>query len=102
MRKLSNLALDTVNLLSEAFNTFLKERDVDPLIRKAQEVEKMEEKVDDFRANEIFPNITKWADKNHKCGTVLLILEIEENIEEVVDTTEDVTDILREIGISSV
>lgn len=98
LKKLSNLALEAVKLLENTYSTLLE--NPEESLEMTNEIEKMEEKIDYFRAKELMPKLIEWADKIQKPGTSSILVEIENNIEEVADQTENVADIIRKIAIS--
>lgn len=99
LKKLSDYAYESTVILREAFSATLE----DPKSVKEQtaKVEEKEEEVDNFRAEKLIPQIVKWADESHKPGTSFVIAEVEDNIEEVVDQSENCADVIREIAIGS-
>lgn len=99
LKKLSELSYESAQLLREAFLALIE--DPESAIEKTQKVEKIEEKIDFFRADNLTPKIIEWADESHKPGTSLVLAEIEDNIEEVADQSENCADAIREIAIGS-
>jgi predicted phosphate transport protein (TIGR00153 family) len=69
-------------------------------ITAANEVEKTEELIDDFRAKEVYPKLLEWFEKTNNIGLSLLIKEIIDNMENLADRCEDVGDIIRFIALS--
>jgi len=67
----------------------------------AQAVEEMEEKIDDFLAEVILPEILAFCDRSRSVSTSLMLWEIIDNMENVADRCEDVSDIMRGIAVSS-
>ena len=100
LRSLSEYSHEAVKTLQEAFSVFLHD-DIEAGLKKTGEVEKLEEKIDTFRAERMIPKIVKWADKSNNSGTANLLTEIENNIEEVADHSENSADVIRELAISS-
>jgi len=81
--------------------TFISlEKDPKSAIALSHEVEKLEEKIDDLRAEELTPGLLKWYRKIKDIGQSLLMKEITENMESIADLCEDVSDIIRSIAIS--
>jgi len=76
------------------------EKDPKSAIALAQEVEKLEEKIDDLRSEQLTPGLFKWYKKVKDIGQSLLLKEITENMETIADLCEDVSDIIRSIAIS--
>lgn len=100
LKKLAELSFESSKLLKEAFLALLE--NPENAIDKTEKVEKIEEKIDFFRAENLTPKMIKWADKSHKPGTSSIINEVEGNIEEVADQAENCADAIREIAIGSV
>lgn len=100
LKEISDYACESVKLLEEAFSICLHEN-LEDAINKTEEIEKMEEKVDHFRAENLLPKIIEWTNNSKKPGNSILVMEIENNIEEVVDNTENSADIIREIVIGA-
>lgn len=101
LKEVSDFAKEAVDYLEKAFSVLLYENPEEGIERTGK-VEKMEEKVDHFRARRLLPEIVNWADSCEKSGTAGLLKEIEANIEEVVDQTENSADVIREIAIGSI
>ncbi|KXA95830.1 hypothetical protein AKJ65_00530 [candidate division MSBL1 archaeon SCGC-AAA259E19] len=100
LKEISDYACQTVKLLKEAFSISLHDN-LEEAINKTEEIEKMEEKVDHFRAENLLPKIIEWTNNSQNPGNSILVMEIESNIEEVVDNTENSADIIREIVIGT-
>ncbi|MGC8817026.1 MAG: DUF47 domain-containing protein [Candidatus Hadarchaeum sp.] len=98
MRIYSAAVLDTAIKTHETFISL--EKDPKTAIALSHEVEKMEEKIDDLRAEELTPGLLKWYRKIKDIGQSLLMKEITENMESIADLCEDVSDIIRSIAIS--
>lgn len=97
-KNLAHLALESVELLESTYSTFLE--NPEDALEMTDEVEKLEEKIDYFRAKKLIPKIIDWADEINKAGSSIILVEIEDNIEEVADQTENVADSIRKIAIS--
>ena len=95
--ELSDMATNSSAALQETFSLLLE--DPEKAIEKTEEVEDLEEKADDFRANTLIPKIIEWADESKNPGTSYILSEVENNIEDVADRTENSADVIREIGI---
>jgi len=76
------------------------EKDPKGAVALSHEVEKMEEKIDDLRAEELTPRLLTWYKKIKDIGSALLLREITDNMENIADFCEDVSDIIRSIAIS--
>lgn len=100
LKKLSDFAYEAVKLLKNAFSAMLDNPEA--VREETAKVEKMEEKVDSFRSESLTPKLVKWADEANKPGTSYVLAEVENNIEESVDGTENCADVLREIAIESI
>lgn len=100
LEKLSDFAQESVVLLRDAFMTLLHE-DLEEAIIKTEKVEKMEEKVDHYRAETITPKLIEWANNSSQTGNSIFLVEIENNIEKVVDKSEDSADTIREIALEN-
>lgn len=101
LSQLSHFSSESVKILKETYTLLLEDEDIEATINKTEEVEKMEEKIDYFRANELIPRIVNWADEFHRPGTTIHLIQIEENIEEVSDQVENTADAIREIALGS-
>jgi len=97
LNELSKIACESSASLKETFSLLLE--NPEKAIEKTEEVEKIEEKADNFRANTLIPKIIEWADKSKNPGTSYILSEVEDNIEDVVDRTENSADVIREIAI---
>ncbi len=98
MRTYGTAVLEISIRTHEAFVTL--EKDPKSATAVAQEVEKLEEKIDDLRAEELTPGLLKWYRRIKDIGQSLLMKEITENMEAIADLCEDVSDIIRSIAIS--
>ncbi len=98
MRTYATAVLEISIRTHEAFITL--EKDPKAAIALALEVEKLEEKIDDLRAEELVPNLMIWYRKIKDIGQSLVLKEITDNMEFIADLCEDVSDIIRSIAIS--
>ncbi len=98
MRIYSTAVLEATIRTHETFISLKK--DPKAAIILSHEVEKMEEKIDDLRAEKLIPGLLKWYKKVKDIGQSLLMKEIAENMENIADLCEDVSDIIRSIAIS--
>lgn len=96
--KLSVMDLEIVQTLERAYSDLLE--DPEKAIEDTRRVEKLEEKIDIFRAENLLPKIIEWGNETHKIGNFTVLKEVEENLEEVADQTENVADVIRSIAIS--
>ncbi|KXA97431.1 hypothetical protein AKJ38_01235 [candidate division MSBL1 archaeon SCGC-AAA259I14] len=101
LAQLAYLSQECVKPLKRAFTLLFEKENVKESIGETEKVEKMEEKIDYFRANNLIPKIVEWADRSHRPGMTILITQIEENIEEVADQAENTADTIREIALGS-
>lgn len=99
LREFSDSLLKMAALLRETFAALLKEPKA--AIRLADEVERMEEKIDDFRMERILPKVVAWSDKLEKPGLSSMLKDVVDHMENVADRCEDVADVVRGIAISS-
>lgn len=99
LKKLADFSHESTRILKKSFSASLEEPST--VREETGKVEKMEEKVDTFRAETLIPKLVKWADETQRCGTAILMTEVENNIEEVVDQTENCADVIREIAIGA-
>jgi len=92
------------NLVGIAMRTYdalrLLGKDRKAAIKAADEVEKTEELIDEFRAKEVYPKLLEWFKKTCNIGLSLLVKEIIDNMENLADRCEDVGDIVRFIALS--
>ena len=94
----STAALEISMRTHEAFVAL--EKDPKYAITLSHEVEKMEEKIDDLRAEELTPRLLVWYKKIKDIGSILTLKEITDNMENIADFCEDVSDIIRSIAVS--
>lgn len=99
LKKLSTLASKSAQKLEKAYKTLIE--NPDSVNEDTKDVERMEERIDSFRAQELTPDLVRWADKANKPGTSHILVEIEKNMEEIADQSENVADIIRQISIGS-
>lgn len=92
------------NLVGMVMKTYdalkLLGRDKKAAIDAANEIEKTEELIDDFRIKKIMPELLEWSRECQDIGQYLLVKEIIDNLENVADRCEDVGDIIRFIALS--
>lgn len=69
-------------------------------IKLSHEVERIEEEIDDFRGGKLMPAMLKWQASHRDVGASLLLKEITDNLEEVADRCEDVSDLIRYIALA--
>ena len=67
-------------------------------IKKANEVEMLEESIDEFRLG-LIKLVLTYGDNTQKISAWLMLLNAIENMEEVADHSEDVADVIRSIAI---
>jgi len=100
LRKFSKDSEDIANKTYEAFVALTK--DSKTAVVLSHEVERLEEKIDDLRADELTPELLVWYKKIKDIGPSIVLKEITDNMESVADLCEDVSDIIRSIAISHV
>lgn len=98
MYNFSNSVLDTTIKMHETFISLTK--DPRSAIALSYEVEKLEEKIDDFRTEELVPKLMVWYRRIRDIGVALLMYELTDNMENIADLCEDVSDIIRSIAVS--
>lgn len=69
-------------------------------ITAANEIEKTEELIDDFRIKKVLPELLEWSKSGGDVGHYLIVKEIIDNMEDIADRCEDVGDIIRFIALS--
>lgn len=98
MKSFSTELVKISNRTYDAFTALMK--DPNSAIAISQEVERLEENIDDFRAEQLIPETLVWYRHIEDVGLALLLKEITDNMENVADICEDVSDIIRSIAIS--
>lgn len=82
----------------EAFKSLLE--DPRGAIEASSRVERIEEKVDDFRFESVIPEFLKWCEDCGNPGQCLIVFSIIESMENLVDRCEISADVIRHIAIS--
>lgn len=98
IKTFSTAVLEISKRTHETFITLTK--DPKSAIALSHEVERLEEKIDDLRADDLAPKMLTWYKKVKEIGPSLLLKEITDNMENVADLCEDVSDIIRSIAVS--
>ena len=98
MERLSADLVSTARKTYEAFSAL--QRDPKAAVTLTYEVERLEEMIDDLRADELIPELLVWYKKIADIGLSLLLKELLDNMENVADFCEDVSDIIRCIAVS--
>ncbi len=98
LKEFSDNLLRIAELTRDVFETLIKKPS--KTLALAQAVEEMEEKIDDFRAEVMLPEILAFCDRSRSLGISLMLREIIDNMENVADRCEDVSDIMRGIAVS--
>jgi predicted phosphate transport protein (TIGR00153 family) len=98
IRKFSVDLVAISNRTYEAFVTLGK--DSKTAVALSQDVERLEEKIDDLRAEELTPELLIWYKKIKDIGPSIVLKEMTDNMENVADFCEDVSDIIRSIAVS--
>jgi hypothetical protein len=99
LKEFSDDLLKIAQLTRDVFESLIKRPD--KALTLAQAVEEMEEKIDDFRAEVMLPEILAFCDRSKSVSISLMLREIIDNMENVADRCEDVSDIMRGIAVSS-
>lgn len=100
---LKKFADDLISAAEAMHKAFLSlSRNSKEAVDLSHEVERYEEKVDDLRAEELTPELMKWYKKVREIGISLVLKEMTDNMENVADLCEDVSDIIRVMAISHV
>jgi predicted phosphate transport protein (TIGR00153 family) len=100
VRTFSTDLVDISNKTYEAFIALTK--DSKTAVVLSHEVERLEEKIDDLRADELTPELLIWYKKIKDIGLSIVLKETTDNMENVADFCEDVSDIIRCIAISHI
>ncbi|MEM2875238.1 MAG: DUF47 family protein [Candidatus Hadarchaeales archaeon] len=100
LKKFANELVNAAEAMQKAFLELSRDRS--EAVALSHEVEKFEEKVDDLRAEELTPELMRWYKKVKDIGLSLVVKELTDNMENVADFCEDVSDIIRVIAISHV
>lgn len=98
LRSFSKNLVDITNKTYEAFVALT--RDSKTAVVLSHEVERIEEKIDDLRADQLTPELLSWYRKIKDIGLSLILKEATDNMENAADFCEDVSDIIRCIAIS--
>lgn len=100
---LREFAKDSEDIANKTYETFIAlTKDSKKAVMLSHEVERMEEKIDDLRADKLTPELLVWYKKIKEIGPSIVLKEITDNMENVADFCEDVSDIIRSIAISHV
>ena len=100
---LRTFAIDLVNISNKTYEAFVAlTKDSKTAVVLSHEVERLEEKIDDLRADELTPELLTWYKKIKEIGPSIILKEITDNMEDVADFCEDVSDIIRCIAISHI
>ncbi|MEM2875039.1 MAG: DUF47 family protein [Candidatus Hadarchaeales archaeon] len=100
LKKFANELINAAETMQKAFLSLAK--DHKEAVDLSHEVERYEEKVDDLRAEELTPELMKWYKRVKEIGISLVLKEMTDNMENVADFCEDVSDIIRVMAISHV
>lgn len=94
---------DLVSISNRTYEAFVAlTKDSKTAVVLSHEVERLEEKIDDLRADELTPELLIWYKKVKDIGPSMVLKEITDNMEDVADFCEDVSDIIRSIAVSHV
>lgn len=96
LKEMANRCVEIVEKVRLAFIALSE--GADAAIKKANDVELLEESIDEFRIG-LIKLVLKYGDETKKIGSWLMLLNAIENMEEVADHSEDVADVIRRIAI---
>jgi len=99
LKEISDFLLQISELTRSAYFALL--HNPHGAIELANEVERIEEKIDDFRIDEILPNMVSWSNKSSP-GDAMMIKDAIDNMEKIADRCEDVVDVIRGIILSQI
>lgn len=100
LKEISDFLLQISELTRSAYFALL--HNPQGAIELANEVERIEEKIDDFRIDEILPSMVSWSDKSSSSGHAMMIKDAIDNMEKIADCCEDVVDVIRGIVLSQI
>jgi len=98
LKIMAELFLKASEATDEAFKSLL--HDPRKAIEASNRVERIEERVDDFRFESIIPEFLKWCESSRDPGQCLIVFSIIESMENLVDRCEISADVIRHIAIS--
>lgn len=98
LKELSDILLDEARFLSKA-STALSKKPKEAM-EFANEVEKLEEKIDDFRMEAVIPAVIVCCNRLKKARICLMLKDVVDHMETIADRCEDVADVIRGIAIS--
>ena len=98
LKELSDILLDEAKLLSKA-STALSKKPKEAM-EFADKVERLEEKIDDFRMEAVMPAAIACCNRSKKTGLCLMLKDVIDHMEAVADRCEDVADVIRVVAIS--
>lgn len=100
---LKTFSAELVGISNRTYDAFVAlTKDSKSAVVISHEVERLEEKIDDLRADQLIPEMLVWYKKIKDIGLSLLLKEITDNMEDTADYCEDVSDIIRFIAISHI
>lgn len=100
---LRDFSKNLVEITNRTYETFIAlTKDSKSAVVLSYEVERLEENIDDLRSDKLIPELLPWYRKNKDIGLSILLKEITDNMEDVADFCEDVSDIIRCISISHI
>ncbi len=97
LRDLADMLVEIVGKMKIAIEMLLQ--DPKEAIKLADEIERLEEKIDDHRV-ELLVKIIKIGDRAESFSSWLMLKEAVDNMENVADKSEDVADLVRTIAVS--
>ena len=98
LKTLSKELIEISGRLYKTFTALVKESK--STVALSHEVEELEEKIDDLRAEKLFPKLLGWHKAIKDTGLSLLLEKVLDNMENVADLCEDASDIIRCIAVS--
>ncbi len=98
MKKIVDLAVESVLRLKVAFDRLISSPK--EAIAEAEKVERVEEEVDEVRAD-LIERVLTWGDEVKLVSRWLLVKEVIEDIETLTDKAEDTADVIRGLAVLS-
>jgi predicted phosphate transport protein (TIGR00153 family) len=100
---IKDFSKELINITKLTYDTFLAlMEDPKSATELSSEVERLEEKIDDLRSEQLIPETLVWYRRINEIGSSLVLKEATDNMENVADFCESVADIIRAIALSHV